>query len=101
MTEDLITFENDKEYFVSGIGEILASLCCDVSHWDDLVSHFNTYECFDRDEFTKEVEDCYYNVLDEVEDRLKGEGVEFPKKETFDYEDFVDEFDDYLVMFMK
>jgi len=100
MIEDLITFENNQDYFVHGIGEILASLQCDVTYWKNLVDHYNTYECFDRDEFTKEVEDCYYNVLDEVEERLSGEGVDFPKKETNDYEDFVDEFDDYLAMFM-
>jgi hypothetical protein len=41
------------------------------------------------------IEMSLLSVLDEVEERLSGEGVDFPKKETFDYEDFVDEFEDY------
>jgi hypothetical protein len=51
MIEDIILSKMIKTILF----KVLVKSQCDVTYWKNLVSHYNTYECFDRDEFTKRI----------------------------------------------
>ena len=96
--EYIFTLKEDEEYFRSSIGEVLASLCCDTTHFNELVSHYNKNECFDFDEMSPNAEECYDNIYCEVCERfLKSDYVESYEEGSEEDEECYEIFQDELI----
>ncbi len=68
----VLTWEEDEQYFVDSIGEILADPSYDDEGLDELKAHYKENECFlDLGDMDPSAFACYLNMEDEIDRRLE------------------------------
>ena len=94
----IMTWDEDQDYFVQGIGEILADPSYDKEGLDELLANYmKDGSELDWEVMTKSAETCYYNIFDEVNRRLDPT-VEMLEIGSEANEEYVEAFDDQLHM---
>ncbi len=96
--EYVLTWAEDKDYFIQGIGEVLADPSYNDEGFEELLANYmEDGEELDWGEMTKAAETCYYNIFDEVNRRLEPT-AEMLEIGTEAEEEYVEAFDDQLCM---
>ena len=98
--EYVMTWTEDQDYFVDGIGVILA----DTEHgegFDELrANYMNDGTELDWGEMTPVAEKCYYDIFDEVNRRLEPT-AEMLEIGTDANDEYVDAFDEQLCLYLS
>ena len=72
------TFEYDEAWAIDSVNQILASLCCDLTGWDELVEVYKEEGDIDQDALEEEHPEaygCLERILDEVYERLTDNNI--------------------------
>ena len=67
------TFEYDEDLAIDSVNQILASLCCDLTHWGKLAEVYQEegdLNGADLEEDHPEAYECWENIQDEIYGRL-------------------------------
>ena len=70
--EYVMTWAEDKDWFIQGVGEILADPSYSDEGFDELLANYMEDGTeLDWETITKAAQTCYYNIFDEVNRRLE------------------------------
>ena len=96
--EYVMTWAENKQWFIDGIGECLADPSYDDEGFDELLANYmNDGTELNWEEMTKAAETCYYNIFDEVNRRIEptAEMLEIGSEAD---EEYVEAFDEQLCL---
>ena len=101
-----MSFEYFEAETHNAIGEILADLCCDTTHIEELATTYNPEEMVfgDLEESHPHLYKCYDNIVCEIYDRLvDNEWITENFHEDFEYEsmELDDEIDDAIEVYLE